>query len=196
MNSIDALIDEMMLLEHIELTWQRQGNYDLTSFSVNNVKYLVQIHMLPSISNLSMPEFDQKKIGEVSFSVMKDDITTDSSFSNQPESQKSSTMVYSTVLHSVAAKFKEYDVFFFEVFRRHSKDDMTYEKKMHLYQSLVSRIKSLTKFHYYEKKSSTESIIIVSKVKLSEESERKYNLIHPLKEAMIAVGLDVSGFNL
>lgn len=190
----DEMVDEAYLYK-ADLHWQKDGRFEMAKFQINDVSYVIQLETLPNVTHFNVPDFKGSKIAEVSFFIQKA-VDIETSFSDQKDHQPAAMKVYSATMYGVADKFDEYDVFFFIAERRHSKDGMTFEQKTRIHRSLVAAMKSTKRFHYYEHEDNTKSTFIVSKIKLSEDSEREYKLIHPLKEAMMAVGLDVAGFNL
>lgn len=194
-------IDEMELFEAFdtreELRWQTNGDFELTSFVQNDVKYVIQIQKHSFIPNMgNIKEFRGAKIGEVSFFVHKAENSEKAYSTNTSSKPTGSIKTYSTVLHGVSEKFDNYDVYFFDVMKRHSKDNSEFTKKKAIYQSMISHMKVDHVFRYYESNMPDKTLYVVSKIKLSEESEERSGLVHPLKEAMRMVGLETDQFPL
>lgn len=190
-----TLVNE--IFDHKEnLTWQSHGDFQMAAFSMGGRRYQIQIQTIQRVPYRNVKELTGKKIGDVSFMDITDNKISDDSFATSKEHQSSSIKVYSTILNGIASKFDEYDAYHFEADRRHSNSNEEFNAKLHIYESLVKSLKSKHAFHYYERKESGSKYFLISKIKLENESERDSGFIHPLKESMAMVGLDVSGFNL
>ena len=189
------------------IIWQKNGSGETAifgDFAENN--YAVYFNNLPSISGMIVPELRGKKIAEVSFGHFRNDpekgaVMTDRTFNSDGREKRGFSTVYGQVCYAVAQKFDDYDVFYFDAFKRHSGDDpKMHEIKQSIYRAMIKKIeaKKDVKFHYYETNSRSDvgTLFICSKIKLSDQSERQFGIIHPLKEMMMLSGINFEKFDL
>lgn len=185
------------IFDHKEnLAWQSHGDFQMAAFTMNSRRYQIQIQTIQRVPYRNVKELAGKKIGDVSFLDITDNKVSDDSFATSKDHQQSSIKVYSTVLNGIADKFDDYDAYHFEADRRHSNSAEEFNAKLHIYESLVRSLKSKQAFHYYERNESGSKYFLISKIKLENDSERESGFIHPLKESMGMVSLDISNFNL
>lgn len=166
------------------------------SFVVSDVKYVIQLAITTQIDELpSIPEFKGVRIAEVSFF---EHTQGDSAFSTNNKVGFDVMKLYSIIGHAVADKMKEYDVYYFNLNARHSDTERQYKIKHKLAEYTVKELRNLLPIHFYapSNKSTRRSTYILSKIKLSDKTEKTLGMIHPLKEAMRNVGLSVDHFNL
>lgn len=181
------LLDE--IFNHTEqLNWQLNGRFELAEFTVDNVKFQIQIDRKPLDA---FADLKNKKTAEVSF--FREDIQNhDDAHSTAGNSKKISVKVYGAVLNGLKDKFDNYDAFYFTAERKHSTNQEEFEAKNRIYFYMSDRIAKHfhTLVYFYEKETSAKTEYLVSKIKLSEQTKEDSGLKNALSEALKACGFN------
>lgn len=143
----------------LNLKWQKNGRIELTTFTVKDVKYNIQIESKPIAK---VPELKNKKTAEVSFFV--DNTNSDTAFSTQYEFGNEAFKVYGVVLSALAEKFKEYDAFYFIARPEHSSNPAELKTKTGIYLTLANKVAGAHPFRVYDQKSRYGNAFLVSKI--------------------------------
>lgn len=164
--------------------WNKTGNFEFTSFTVNNIKYIIQIENTGS----KFPELNNYKNAEITFRLSN--IKTDDAFhtANKLNKSISPLKVYGTVMNSLADKFKEYDSFYFSVLKRHSTNNNEFDSKRRIYSDLLNRLRMKYRTYKYEHKECDGIEFLVSKIPLSRETQIEFDYVNPMVEASVNCG--------
>jgi len=162
----------------VDLQWQINGRFILTSFTANGIPYLIQIEKKP----LYFDELKDKKTAEVSFA--RNDIEDTEKAHSTAKSSNFSAPTYGVVANALTKKFEDFDAFYFTANRRHSSSQDEFQSKANIYGILGNRIAKKTGAFFYEGKEGADSVFLVSRIKVekpglvieAEEARKQYNL--------------------
>ena len=143
---------------NLDLQWQQNGRFELTSFTVGNMEYSIQIEAKPLPS---IPELKNKRTAEVSFFTKDTDISK--AFSTQYEFGNSAIKVYGVVLNAIANKFKDYDAFYFIAKPEHSSNTEELKTKSGIYLTLANKVATSNNIRVYDQKTKYGNAFLVSK---------------------------------
>jgi len=161
----------------LDLSWQLHGRHELTSFTVEDKTFVIQIERRPLSE---VPETNGLKTAEVSF--YRHDLDNDDAFNTTKESPKMTSAIYGIMTNAVAVKFESYDVFYFSAERKHSSNQEEYETKVRIYDALSRRVKGRYKNVFrYEAEVQDKMQFIVSKQELKDDTVFK----DMMKEALL-----------
>lgn len=177
----------------VDVHWIRKGRFDLAKVETETQDYQIEIEKI-TLNDWKIPELDGKRIGEILFGVIKE-VQTDNSFKTQRKEQNA-TKIYGVVSNALIDKFSEYDAFYFQVLKRHSNSQEEFETKLAIYQALIRILRQKEQIYSYVANTQFGVQYLISKIKLSSETEQCTGFINPLKEAMMHAGFDVTNFNL
>lgn len=177
------------IFNHTEpLEWQTTGRFEMAAFDLNGGHFQIQIERVQFIGE-PMDEFKGKKLGIISF-YRRDIDNSDAAHSTTKQSGKGTVKIYGAVANGLASKFDDYDAFGFEVEKRHSDSEEEYETKRGIYLAMARVVKSRNGIWYYERTYHGGLQILISKIRLSDETSSKTKFVNPVKEALLACGFD------
>jgi hypothetical protein len=160
-----------------DIQWKSTGRFDLGAFRVNDRTYQVQIET----KVLQYEVLKGKKTAEISFS--RHDINdSEKSYSTTGE-ESVPLAVYGIVANNLEKKFKNFDAFYFEAVRRHSKTAEEFRIKREIYSFIADKIAKRTGAYFYENSRNSDQEFLITRIKIDhpkmviESEEAKKSII-------------------
>lgn len=167
---------------NIDVEWQQSGKFELAGFTCGE-DYVIQIEKREIHG---FEELKNAKTAEVSF--FRNDIVA--AFTTAKQTLDVPVKIYGTVLNAVSGKIDDYDAFIFTAEAKHSKTSEEYNSKKKIYSAIADKIaKKMTGITYYERETDYSGEYLITKIKLSEETQHVTNFKNPRAEALNSVNL-------
>lgn len=157
--------------------WQTNtSNYKLGYFEVDSIPFTIQIENKILVK---IPNSKGYKTAEVSY--RRTDKDTDESFSTTGETGVNVFSLYGVLINALVPIFKDYDMFYFEVNKKHSNNIKEFNQKIKLNRAMIQKIGSKTQEHTftYEYDKGTTYEFLISKVKIQDD-----NFKNPIEESI------------
>jgi len=151
-------------------------DYKLGYFTIDDIPFTIQIE---NKFLVKIPNSKGYKTAEVSY--RRNDKDIDKSFSTTGETGSNIFALYGVIKNALVPVFKDYDMFYFEINKKHSNNDKEFEQKIKLNRSIIHKIASDTQHHTftYEYRGSNSFDFLISKVKIEDN-----NFKNPIEEAI------------
>jgi len=162
------------------LVWQQNGRFELTAFNQGE-NYVIQIDR----KNFNQfPELKHFKVAEISFFRYGVE-NSDEAHTTTTQNLDVPVKVYGIVLNALLKKMDDYDAFFFSAEAKHSRTLEEFESKKSIYFWIADRVsKRLSGITFYECEHNTSAQFLISKIKLSPETQNETGLKNALAEAL------------
>jgi len=169
----------------VELKWQKTGRYEMCEFTINDHTYQVQVEKKPL--NFHLQELKGKITAEVSF--FRQDLAGEDAFTTTNKTKTSSPKIYCAVANGLREKFKNYDAFYFIAEKLHSKTSEEFQSKKKIYFVMADNIRRTNGTYFYELESASKVEFLITKIKLSKETQEDTKLRNAQQVALEACGM-------
>lgn len=151
---------------NIKLEWTTRGRFELASFIVKDVGYVIQIERKPI---RMVEELKNKKTAEVSFFTKTGN--ADESHTSTNKIGNAAPKVFGIVFNAIAEKFKQYDAFYFSAQTKHSKSEEELTTKSEIYLTLANSVAKRVSVpaRVYDQRSRYGHAFLVSKIEIDDQ---------------------------
>lgn len=162
------------------IVWQQNGRFELAAFDQGE-KYVIQIdkkkfHQFPELNNSNVAEISFFRYGVEN---------SDEAHATIRQNSDVPVKVYGIVLNALLKKMDDYDAFFFSAEAKHSRTLEEFESKKSIYFWIADRVsKRLPSIIFYECEHDTSAQFLISRIKLSPETQNETGFKNALAEAL------------